>query len=65
MSVDRRRFLSIFGGASLAWPRAVEALATELHTGGEPEDEVFWSVVRRQFLIPNDRIYLNNGTLGP
>lgn len=65
MTVDRRRFLTVLGGASLAWPRTVAALAQDLDAGGEADDELFWSVVRGQFLIPNDRIYLNNGTLGP
>jgi len=65
MTVDRRRFLTVLGGASLAWPRAVAALAQDLQSGGAADDELFWSVVRRQFLIPDDRIYLNNGTLGP
>ena len=65
MAVDRRRFLTVLGGASLAWPRAVAALERDLHDGGEPDDELFWSVIRGQFLIPDERIYLNNGTLGP
>ena len=65
MKLDRRSFLSVLGGASLAWPRAIEALARELEGGGDPDDEAFWALVRGQFLIPEDRIYLNNGTLGP
>ena len=65
MTVDRRHFLTVLGGASLAWPRAVAALEQDLQSGGAPDDELFWSVVRGQFLIPDDRIYLNNGTLGP
>lgn len=64
-SVDRRTFLSLLGGAGLAWPRAVEALSEELAGGGAPDDEGFWRLVRGRFLIPPDRIYLNNGTLGP
>ena len=65
MSVGRRGFLSILGGAPLVWPRALEALAQELGAGGAPDDEPFWAQVRAGFLIPGDRIYLNNGTLGP
>lgn len=65
MTLDRKRFLSVLGGASLAWPRAVEALARELEGGGGQDDEAFWSLVRSRFLIPADRVYLNNGTLGP
>lgn len=65
MTLDRRRFLSVLGGASLAWPRTVEALARDLASGGAPDDEAFWYQVRSAFLIPEGRIYLNNGTLGP
>ena len=65
MNWDRRRFLTVLGGASLAWPRTIEALAGELASGGAPDDEAFWGFVRGQFLIAEDRIYLNNGTLGP
>ncbi|MGD8319274.1 MAG: aminotransferase class V-fold PLP-dependent enzyme [Gemmatimonadota bacterium] len=65
MGMDRRGFLTVLGGGALAWPRAVLALARELEAGGAPDDEAFWDVVRAQFLIPPDRIYLNNGTLGP
>lgn len=65
MTLDRRHFLSILGGASLAWPKTIGALARELERGGAQDDEAFWRLVRSQFLIPDDRIYLNNGTLGP
>jgi selenocysteine lyase/cysteine desulfurase len=40
-------------------------MGRELERGGAPDDEEFWRFVRGQFLIPEDRIYLNNGTLGP
>lgn len=61
----RRTFFTLLGGGVLAWPKALEAFGKELRQGGDPQDEAFWSFVRDQFLIPRDRIYLNNGTLGP
>jgi selenocysteine lyase/cysteine desulfurase len=63
--MDRRAFFTFVGGSTLAWPRAVRALARDWETGGAPDDEPFWEQVRGQFLIPPDRLYLNNGTLGP
>lgn len=61
----RRSFLGLLGGAALVWPRTLETFAAEIQTGGSPGDEDYWGFVRKQFLIPRDRIYLNNGTLGP
>ena len=34
MNLDRRHFLSVLGGATLAWPRTVEALGSQLASGG-------------------------------
>lgn len=65
MRLNRRRFLGVLGGSALAWPRTIEVLAQELQQGGAPDDEVFWDFVRKQFLIADNRVYLNNGTLGP
>lgn len=76
----RRTFLSVVGSAALsggalpgrasagevpAWPRRLEDWAGGMQDGGGPDDEDFWGLVRSRFLIPDDRIYLNNGTLGP
>lgn len=30
-----------------------------------PDDEQFWRIVREQFPLTRDRIYFNNGTMGP
>ena len=64
-AVGRRSFLALLAGSALAWPRALGAFSQEVREGGSPSDEAFWAFVRDQFLIPRDRIYLNNGTLGP
>lgn len=61
----RRSFLGLLGGTALLWPKTLAAFAREVESGGGPDDEAFWAFVRDQFLIPRDRIYLNNGTLGP
>jgi isopenicillin-N epimerase len=62
--LSRRDFFLALGGGMLAWPRRLGALELEWgRTGGR--DQAFWEAVRREFLIPPDRIYFNNGTLGP
>jgi isopenicillin-N epimerase len=63
--ICRRSFLALVGGTALAWPGTLQAFAREAQEGGSPTDEAYWAFVRDQFLIPADRIYLNNGTLGP
>jgi len=60
-SLDRRAFLLGLGGGLLAWPRALLALETRVREAGSRP----WQTVRDAFLLPRDRIYLNNGTLGP
>jgi selenocysteine lyase/cysteine desulfurase len=62
---DRRAFLRGAAGAAAAtllWPRSIAALSSRLREpAGEQE---LWTIVRAGFLIPDDRIYLNVGTLG-
>jgi selenocysteine lyase/cysteine desulfurase len=77
MPSDRRDFLARLGlgAAALAWPARLAALAARLEgrAGREagprasacPPEEDLWDVVRQEFLIPPDRLYLNVGTLGP
>jgi isopenicillin-N epimerase len=70
--LDRRHFLSSATGlaAGLAFgsdlfaqlEKAPNSLPeSELY---QKNEEVYWSELRKQFLIPADEIYLNNGTVG-
>src|SRR5688572_26150217 len=65
--VSRRAFVrhATAAAAALAWPVELQRFAdrTALAAPGSAED--FWRLVRTEFLIPDDRIYLNIGTLGP
>ncbi|MGH7554561.1 MAG: aminotransferase class V-fold PLP-dependent enzyme [Longimicrobiales bacterium] len=64
---SRRRFLRRavgFAAGAVAWPRSIEALSDHLAAAAQRSQDEFWRVVRQGFLIPDDRIYLNVGTLG-
>ncbi len=73
--VDRRGFLSSFAGLagtagalSLAreWPALFEQEAPKLPDAAlySSDEEAYWGELRKQFLIPRDEVYLNNGTVG-
>ena len=73
--VDRRGFLSSFAGLagtagalSLAreWPALFEQEAPKLPDRAlySSDEEAYWGELRKQFLIPRDEVYLNNGTVG-
>ena len=73
--VDRRGFLSSFAGLagtagalSLAreWPALFEQEAPKLPDSAlyGSDEEAYWGELRKQFLIPRDEVYLNNGTVG-
>jgi selenocysteine lyase/cysteine desulfurase len=70
--LDRRHFLSSATGlaASLAVRNKLfaqlEKAPSSLPESGlyEKNEEAYWLELRKQFLIPADEIYLNNGTVG-
>jgi len=74
--LNRRRFLSssfassLAAGASLAWRgnlwAQLESLPSKLPERSlfDQNEDAYWRELRKQFLIPADEIYLNNGTVG-
>jgi selenocysteine lyase/cysteine desulfurase len=73
--IDRRGFLSSLAGAagvagslslSPAWPKLLEQAPAQLpkHALLDSNEEAYWTEMRKQFLIPADEVYLNNGTVG-
>lgn len=73
--IDRRGFLSslagiagVAGAAGLAprWAAALEQEAPKLPDRAlyDANEEAYWTEMRKQFLIPADEVYLNNGTVG-
>src|SRR5438046_6725581 len=71
---DRRGFLSslsaVAGIAALPITKIYDDLA---HQSLMPmpdaalydkDEEAYWTAIRKQFLIPEDEVYLNNGTVG-
>ena len=71
---DRRGFLSAISGIAVS---AAVPIAKFYEEQGHPQaptlpdpslyeknQEAYWSGLRKQFLIPDDEVYLNNGTVG-
>jgi len=70
--LDRRLFLSHAGGAAgallaaSAWPARADTPPPPLPARDlyARDEEAYWKELRRQFVIPADEVYLNNGTVG-
>jgi selenocysteine lyase/cysteine desulfurase len=73
--MERRGFLSSFAGIAGAaataqlsplWTRLLEQTPAPLPDRSlyDSNEEAYWAALRKQFLIPEDEIYLNNGTVG-
>jgi isopenicillin-N epimerase len=70
--LNRRRFVSATTGvaAALALPGSLLAQLEKApaslpdHSLLDRDENAYWAELRRQFLIPEDEIYLNNGTVG-
>jgi len=73
--LDRRGFLSSFAGIagvtgslglSAKWPEVLEQEPPKLPDRAlyDSNEEAYWTEMRKQFLIPADEVYLNNGTVG-
>jgi len=69
---DRRNFLSSLAGAAgaMGFAPRMESLfddaPTQLPDSSlyAKDEEGYWTEIRKQFLIPGDEVYLNNGTVG-
>src|SRR5712675_715045 len=70
---DRRGFLSTFAAAAAATALPIakiydDALQSQTALPDASlyakDEEAYWTALRKQFLIPEDEVYLNNGTVG-
>ena len=72
--IDRRGFLSSVAGIAAAGAAGFPEVCKDI-LGQAPEklperalydtnEEAYWTEIRKQFLIPEDEVYLNNGTVG-
>lgn len=68
---NRRQFIKLSTsalGAIVVPPFPEVIISDQVKTNGKnipSDDEVYWKLVRNQFPLAKDKIYLNNGTMGP
>ena len=70
--LNRRGFLSssLAVSASLTLPQSLWAQLASLpgklpdRSQYDSNEDAYWREMRKQFLIPTDEVYLNNGTVG-
>jgi selenocysteine lyase/cysteine desulfurase len=71
---DRRSFLASSAAIALATAAGLKDAAAQIRCEPSPKlpdrslydrnEDAYWAEVRKQFLIPADEVYLNNGTVG-
>ena len=71
---DRRSFLTSSAAIALAAATGLKDAAAQIRCEPSPKlpdrslfgrnEEAYWGEIRKQFLIPADEVYLNNGTVG-
>jgi len=66
MQPSRRRFITQVAGGVFG-SLAIRAMPREslMRLDGAPGDEAFWKNVRDEFPLNHNRVYFNNGTMGP
>jgi len=67
--LDRRTFLAsglAFGGMNLLSGCGLKAASEQLPQPAlhDRDADAYWALIRKQFLIPTDVVYLNNGSMG-
>ena len=72
--IDRRAFLSSVAGVAAlgeaGFPQVCKDMLGQApenlpdHSLYDKNEEAYWSEIRKQFLIPEDEAYMNNGTVG-
>ncbi len=71
---DRRGFLSALTGVAAVAALPASRIRADLACEPQPampdaslyekDEEAYWTGLRKQFVIPDDEVYLNNGTVG-